>query len=363
VDLELASDMDIFLRHDQYRSQVFDQAPAALRNSGWIERTDMGGWTPSRTSGLTIGLDLGGTKLRGAIADISGSVLNEAVVPTVDGDATAVLQQLLDMVRSLERSTGKAQCVAIGVPGAVARNGSVALSPHVAFPADRPLCDLLQASLNLPVLVENDVNLTAYGEYTERHLLDPDCDGLALVALGTGIGMGLVLDGNILRGRNGAAGEIATLPFGPDPFALAKANPTGAFEAWVSTAGILGRYRETGGHAASVRDIFNAADAGDAQAAKVIDQVIRDFAVGVASIVALLDPGLVVVGGGIGAREGLAARLESHVTELCPTQCKVVTSILGERAGVIGALALARRHALTALLSGKTIPSASGEAA
>ena len=169
--------------------------------------------------------------------------------------------------------------------------------------------------------------------------------------------MGLIIDGRILRGRHGGAGEIAFVPFGPDPFAAARANPAGAFEAAVGSNAIRAAYATRTGATESVRVIFDRAGAGDAAARAVIDAALRDIAIGLGAVVALLDPGRIVVGGGIGARPGVAEALGAHLRVLVPSPCEVVTSRLGARAGVVGALAYARAAAQRSdTTAGGTLP-------
>jgi predicted NBD/HSP70 family sugar kinase len=102
-----------------------------------------------------------------------------------------------------------------------------------------------------------------------------------------------------------------------------------------------------------VRDIFELAETGDARAATVIDRTLRDIALGVGAVISLIDPGIVVVGGGIGARPGVAETIGRLTATLVPTACRVVASALGDRAGVIGALAYAREQAKLRLIDGR----------
>lgn len=319
------------------------RAQVLLRRAGWL-----GDGEAAR--GYLVGMDLGGTKLLAALAAPNGTIVTEWEAATKDYP-DGPLGQVDDMVAKLLVKGGVpldhvAQIV-IGVPGVVARDGSVSLSPHVDFPAGQSFSASLEDALGVPVAVENDVNVAAYGEYASRRA--EGLHTLAFAALGTGIGMGIVVDGKVLRGVHGAAGELGVIPFGSDPVGAYAANPGGAYEATVSTRGILARHRAAGGKAESVRAIFEAAEAGDRVAAAVVDQVLRDLAIGLGSVVALVDPGLIVLGGGIGARPGVAAKVESWLGRLVPTQCRVLPSAHGVRAGLFGALAKARELAIASL--------------
>lgn len=339
----LLSAIDAVLADPQAAQDGLRQLAAKqLREAGWL--------SDGARRGLVIGLDLGGTKLLGAVSDASGAVLAEGTTATDSASAESALEQMTTMISDLlgrvgAQSSQVAQIV-VGVPGVVAADGSIRLSPHVPFPAGVSLSGALGKATGLPVFADNDVNIAAFGEYAAR---GSETGMLAFVALGTGIGMGLIVDGRIVRGASGAAGEIGSLPFGADPLAALAANPGGAFEAVVSTGGIRARYRTAADDIATVRDIFERAEAGDAVASTVIDASLRDLATGLGAVVALLDPGVIVLGGGIGARPGVAEAVGNWLAQLVPTRCAVVASQLGERAGLLGALAQARRLAREAL--------------
>jgi glucokinase len=317
-----------------------------LAAAGWIEDRGNAHFTLSPSRGLVIGLDLGGTKLRGAIGEASGAISFEYDLPTRHDAPDSALAQIAEMVAGLAAKAGvplsAVEQVSVGVPGAVAPDGRVTVSPNVAFHQDTPLADTLFEKLGVPVSVDNDGNLSAYGEYMRGIGRERGARSLAFLAIGTGVGMGLIIEGQMLRGASGAAGEIGLLPFGADPFAAAAAAPDGAFEAAVDSESIRRGYAtRRPGTQYDARDVFERAAAGDVDALAVIAEATRGIAVGVASVVALLDPGIVVIGGGIGARPGFAEAVARLVNQLVPTPCDVVPSSLGERAGVEGALAQA----------------------
>ncbi|WP_421759019.1 ROK family protein [Devosia sp.] len=327
-----------------------------LAAAGWIEDRGNGHFTLSRTRGLVIGLDLGGTKLRGAIGDAAGTISDEYDLPTSNNAPDSALAQIAEMAESLAARAGvplsAIEQISVGVPGAVAPDGRVTVSPNVAFHQNTPLADTLIKKLGVPVSVDNDGNLSAYGEYMHGIGKERGARSLAFLALGTGVGMGLIVEGQMLRGASGAAGEIGLLPFGPDPFAAAAAEPDGAFEAAVGSEAIRRGYAARHpGTEFDARDVFERANAGDADAQAVIAEATRGIAVGVASVIALLDPGIVVIGGGIGARPGFAEAVARLTAQLFPTACDIVPSRLGERAGVVGALAQALNLSRRRLIS------------
>jgi glucokinase len=341
------------------------EALRLMRAAGWIE-VQGSELALSGRRGAVIGLDLGGTKLRGAIGDAAGEIVIEFDEQTANDAKDATLAQMADMARSLAARAGIAleaiEHVAVGVPGIVAPDGGVALSPNVSFDRNTPLAETLSKMLSLPVSVDNDGNLSAFGEYTAGRGRDRGTHSLAFLALGTGIGMGLIVDGHLLHGNSGGAGEIALLPFGADPFSSARLHPGGAYEAAVGTDGIRRAYAQASGHELEVREIFDRAQAGDAAATAVVADVTRNIALGVATVIALLDPGVVVVGGGIGARPGFAEAIGALTAQLVSTACAVVPSALGDRAGVVGAVQFACREARLRLIEG-TASTARGAAA
>lgn len=338
-----------------FESGATPEAASLLHAAGWIEMRG-GAYLVSARRGLVIGLDLGGTKLRGAIGNAAGEMLVEFDEPTANHAPDSTLAQMAEMARSLAARAGvpleAVEHVAIGVPGIVAPDGGVALSPNVSFDRNTPLAATLGTMLGLPVSVDNDANLSAFGEYTVGRGHDRGAHSLAFLALGTGIGMGLIVDGHLLHGNSGGAGEIALLPFGVDPFSAVRAHPGGAYEAAVGTDGIRRAYAGATGSDLEVREIFDRADAGESAATAVIAEVTRTLALGVAAVIALLDPGVVVVGGGIGARPGFAESIGELTARLVSTACAVVPSALGDRAGVVGAVSFASRQARLSLIEG-----------
>ena len=336
-----------------------DLETGALIEAGWIEHIDAA-LVGSRARGCVIGMDLGGTKLSGALADATGTTLAMLEQPTLNRGPEGVVDQIAGFVRELIRQSGvdrsAVEHAALGVPGAVDRAGRVGLSPNVNFDPSISLSSALEEMLRFPVAVENDGNLAAFGEMAVGRGRQRGTRSLVFLALGTGIGMGLILDGNIVRGHSGAAGEIGYLPFGPDPYAAAQDAVGGSFEAAAGSEAIRRSFAARSGDQRAVWEIFDLAESGDTTARSVVDQVLDDIAVGVATTVALIDPGLVVIGGGIGSRKGIAEAVGTRTARLIATPCEIVTSALRDRAGAVGALAYARRLAICELLRGGIDP-------
>jgi predicted NBD/HSP70 family sugar kinase len=305
-------------------------------------------------------MDLGGTKLSGVLGDAAGATLAILEQPTQAHRPGGVIAQIGEFVRELVHRSGVERSaiehVALGVPGAIDGTGRVGLSPNVNFDPALPLGPALEASLGWPVAVENDGNLAAFGEMAVGRGRERGARSLVFLALGTGVGMGLILDGSIVRGHSGAAGEIGYLPFGRDPYTAAQQAPGGSFEAVSGSEAIRKGFAARSGSYRTVREIFDLAEGGDTTARIVIDQALDDIAVGVAATVAIVDPGLVVIGGGIGSRPGVAEAIGARTVRLIATPCEVIASALGDRAGAVGAFAYARSMAIRGLLRGGIDP-------
>lgn len=326
--------------------------PLASNGAG---RTPLG-YAHNRVAAHVVGIDLGGTKVAAAIADLSGAVLAEREEATSQEGGAAVVRQLAAIAKAVTRDAGVAwsrvDAVAVGSPGVVGHDGTLDLASNVAGLRSLRLGDELRRALRVPVAVENDVNLAAVGEMhagVARH-----CSTFALLALGTGAGMGLVIDGRLVRGSRGGAGEVAFLPIGADP-ASAEARRRGAFETAVSGSGVQALLvdelaRRNGAattlrRSSDARAVFAAAAAGDPVGVAVVERHAAVVAQALLAVAALIDPQLVVLGGGIGSNPALLGPVRAAVERVVPWPLRVETSALGTRAGLIGSV----HHALASL--------------
>ena len=293
------------------------------------------------------GGDLGGTSLRIAIADLTGAVVAEAREATDRNGREAVVAQIARLIERLAAERGvtlaEIACGAIGVPGAFDRQRR-----RLEFASNVPGLDgvdleaVLGSRLGMTVFVENDVTLAAYGELSRGS--DWPSGTFAFLAMGTGIGLGLVSGGEIVRGARGAAGEVAWLPLGGDPFDSRNFH-AGTLETAISSAAILERYRVLGGAAeASVIDLFAAYNDGEAAARRILDEVARTLAMVIVAIRALLDPEVVVFGGSIGVRDELITLVREQLARCMADPIPVEASRLGAKAAEVGAIAMAVNH-------------------
>jgi glucokinase len=308
--------------------------------------------------GHVIGVDLGGTKIRAAIADLFGTVLSEKVVPTDPTGPDAVIQQILGLGSELagdaDVSMSTVRALAVATPGTVdPRTGQISLAYNIPSFAGIDLASRLQDGNGFRVVLDNDVNMAAVGERWQG--LARQCDNFAFLAVGTGIGMGLMLNGEIWQGHGGAAGEIGYLPLGRDPFDPAVKR-RGALEESGAGRGIVARYHEArGGAGASANEltaemVFDAARSGDEAAKRVLDDEARVLATAIAAVNAVVAPELIVLGGGVGANTLLLEPLRGYVAQVVPSpELRVETSGLGHRASLIGSLAIGLQAARTAV--------------
>ncbi len=293
---------------------------------------------------LAVAVDLGGTKTAVAVTDLVGTILAETVEPTDPAGGPAIAAQIAGIVKSLELK-GRPRLAVVGAPGVLhPETGRIDVAPNIPGLAEIDLRALLAEELGAPVIIENDVNLAARGEQWRGHAAGRR--NFVFIALGTGIGMGIIADGHLLRGARGAAGEISYLPLGGDPYDP-RGFALGTLETAVGSVGIARRYAGFGGRPeATVRDVFAGFAQGEPAAIATIEETARLVAPAIAAVAATLDPELVVMGGSIGTRDELVDAVRRFLVRCTPYPPRVEASVLGGRASLVGAIsvAVARMH-------------------
>lgn len=316
------------------------------RTSGNVGRTAVL-YELSPDGGYVLGIDLGARRLTVALAEIGGRVLAEADEPTDSRGGAAVLDQIARLSDRLARDNhthpSRIRSIVLATPGVVnPKTGAIEMAPNISGLDHLNAVGMLSEKLGSPVVFENDINLALLGEIW--HGCAQNVDNVAFLALGSGVGLGLYVNGELVRGENGAAGEIGYLPIGGDPM-QAESRAQGCLEYQVGAAGIVRRYREAGGDAVeSAKDVFEKAQSGDAIAAGVVDETARLAALAAATVIATVDPHVLVLGGSVGARADFAEKVARELVQLTPRQVEIRTTTLGARAGVVGALSVALRR-------------------
>ena len=302
---------------------------------------------PVPDAALVLGLDLGARFLRGAICDLGGSVRVRQDVELPEADAERALAAATALHDSLVAATGLSadliDGVVVGVPAVVEHaSGTLQLADNVPGLGGRRFGAELGARLGLDVVVENDINLAALGEQWRG--VARGVDDFAFLSIGTGMGAGIVLGGELHRGRNGAAGEVdyalAGLPDDVDPCAEAVSPLAARLAKDVDGATALHAPYEA-------PSVFAAARRNDLLARAVVDELARRIALHIAPIAAVADVALVVLGGGLGSNGDLLLdRVRRHLASWMPYPPQVAVSSLGEAAVLTGALAVGLRSAL-----------------
>jgi glucokinase len=307
-----------------------------------------------------IGLDIGGTKIAGGVVTAGGEVLERVRVPTPPADEAATLAAMVAVVDGLRARHPGVDAVGVGAAGMVEwPRGRLRWAPHNAY-RRLELRRVLHERTGLPTMVDNDATAAAWAE--ARFGAGAGTDDLVLVAVGTGVGGGLVLDGAVYRGAAGFGGEVGHMIVAPDGDACACGN-RGCLEAMASGSA-LGRAAraaaevDPGGRLATLaggpqrvtgETVFQAAKEGDQAAIALFERTGYWLGVGIASLITIFDPDVVVVGGGLAAVGDLLlaparASMERYVfgrphRELPP----VAPARLGGDAGLVGAATLALR--------------------
>ena len=338
-------------------------ALANVERAGLVRMAGQRTGVPGRTAqlyevrpeaGFVLGLDIGLKYLRGAVADLAGEVRTrdsrKVVATSVRGRLAELVELADDLCARAGTSRQAVTQTVIGTPGVYdPQRNAIALTGGLAG-WDRPAALTgLREAFGPSVVLENDVDAAALAERT--HGYGRDCESFAFVHVGTGIGMGLVLGGRLHRGVHGVAGEIAFMPLAEGESDDARRR--GPLEAAAAAAGIVRAARKAGMRGpVSARSVFAAAAKGDPRAKAVVAEEAELVARAVCCVITVVDPELIVLGGGIGQAPGFAAMVTSALSDMTPVLPEVKVSALGTDVVVDGCLAEGASLAWNQLISG-----------
>ncbi|MFE3686347.1 ROK family protein [Streptomyces sp. NPDC059095] len=296
-------------------------------------------YAPDPTAGYALGIDIGRAWLRIALADLDGTVVARSEVRnharTSAGMADLVVTSAHRLVEDSGVDADKVAQAVVGTPGVYdAEKRRVRYAQHLPGWGRPGLFDQMRERLGIPLAVHNDANLAALGEYTFG--IGAGSRLFVYVMIGTGLGMGVVSEGQLFIGAHGGAGEIGFLPWpgGQQPDTLEDAVSGDAVVAAARSLGMAGPL--------TAKDVFDAARAGTAAAVKAVRLEGERIAHTVAVVAAVLDPDLVILGGGVGHSADLLLRpVRETLRALTPLRPKLARSSLGEDAVLLGAVATA----------------------
>jgi predicted NBD/HSP70 family sugar kinase len=325
-------------------------ALANVERAGLVRMAGQRTGVPGRTAqlyevrpeaGFVLGLDIGLKYLRGAVADLAGEVRTrdsrKVGATSVRGRLAELVELADDLCARAGTSRQAVTQTVIGTPGVYdPQRNAIALTGGLAG-WDRPAALAgLREAFGPAVALENDVDAAALAE--QSHGYGRDRDSFAFVHIGTGIGMGLVLGGRLHRGVHGVAGEIAFMPLSDRE--SEEARRRGPLEAAAAASGIVRAARKAGMRGpVSARSVFAAAARGDERAVAVVAEEARLVASAICCVITVVDPGLIVLGGGIGQAPGFAAAVTTALGSITPVQPEVKVSALGSDVVVDGCLA------------------------
>lgn len=293
---------------------------------------------------MKLGVDLGGTKTEAALLTPDGTVVARDRVPTPQGSYNDTLQAIADLVAAVEQKAGgQARRAGIGTPGSLSPATGVIRNANSTRLNDQPLDRDLSRALDRPVRLENDANCFALAEAKAGAATGAEV--VFGVIAGTGVGGGVVVNGRTVLGRNRIGGEWGHNPL-PNPGPEERPGPAcycgrhGCIETWCSGPGLAADHAHRTGMVMTAEDIAMMATAGDAEAAYTLERHLDRMARALAGVVNILDPDVIVLGGGLSNLDHLARDLPNAMRPHIFSDCfdtPILRNQLGDSAGVIGA--------------------------
>ncbi len=301
-------------------------------------------------AGFVVALDVGRSMVRAAIADLTGEILAQRDARARSRSAATLIAQIGAQARQVATDAGvrwsRVVSTCVGSPGVLQPGvNRLRLAPNLPGWERQGVVDAVRREIGTPVSFENDVNLATLGE--QRRGLGKEVPNYVYLHIGTGVGMGLVLGGELYRGSSGAAGEVGYLPIAVRDLHGRSSRRRGALESALGAIAVMEEATRAGIRGvADAKGVFDAARRGDGAARKVVGMVAERIALAIAAVAPLLDPELVIIGGGIG-RQGdlLLEPVQREVAALSPFRPRIEVSVLGDDAEIHGAIALSLQSA------------------
>jgi predicted NBD/HSP70 family sugar kinase len=329
-------------------------ALASVERSGLVRTAGQRTGVPGRSAvlyeirpeaGYVLGLDIGHEYLRGAVTDLTGEIRAKAESACTAASVRRRVSELIRLADGICAAAGIARDdvtqTVLGSPGVYdPKLDAITLTGGMAGWDKPEVLAGLRRAFGEKLAVENDTDAAALAEREHGH--GREFPSFVFVSIGSGIGMGLVLGGQLHRGAHGVAGEIAYLPITDGPGGDVgddEVRRRGTLEAVGSAAAIVRAARRAGLRTQSARQVFAAAAAGDDRAVGIVAAEARLAANAICAIIAVVDPGLVVLGGGIGQAPGFAAAVTAELSRIAPVLPELRVSALGTSAVVDGCLA------------------------
>lgn len=307
-----------------------------------------------------IGIDVGGTNVKIALVDGEGKIIYSNSVPTYaqmgyEYTVNNIKQAIRDLMKETNTDAKEIEGIGFDFPGQVDyKTGVVKLAPNIPGWINVPIAQMIEEEFNIPTRIDNDVRCAALGEL--KFGAGKGCENFVCITVGTGIGSGLVINGQLVRGAANAAGEIGHIKLQMNGGPICGCGDTGCLEAFASGPSIVAMAQEylKGGKSTKFREmagadgeitpyiVAKAAEAGDPVAKRIFEIVGTYIGMGLVSVINLLNPEKVIIGGGVAAAgDLLLAPIRKTIKEramvVAGNSVEIVPAELGNSAGVIGA--------------------------
>ena len=310
------------------------------------------------TKKYRVGVDVGGTNVKVALVDKTGSIVYTDTVPTraemgYEYTISNIIKAISDVIKESKVSKDAVEGIGFGFPGQIdCDNGIVRLAPNIPGWVDIPIADIVSKEFGVPVKVDNDVRCAALAEL--NYGAGKGTTNMICITVGTGIGSGLIVNGKLVRGASNAAGELGHIKLQMEGGPLCGCGDQGCLEAFASGPAIVAmaeeyikggkstKYRELAKNEITPYYVCEAAKQGDVVAKKIFEIIGTYIGTGLASVVNLLNPEKIVIGGGV-ADAGdflfnpIKEALKKRTMPIQGAAVQVVHAELGNTAGVIGA--------------------------